>query len=104
MLEYISLFSISWLILIERSLGGHKVRARARWVEDGDSSSAYFLRLEKKRGADRKISALSGMARRKAPGLNGVPMEFYLHFWDILGDHLVAVLLSSILKLVYFDS
>ena len=83
---------------------GAQVRARARWVEDGDSSSAYFLRLEKKRGADRKISALSGTARRKAPGLNGVPMEFYLHFWDILGDHLVAVLLSSILKLVYFDS
>ena len=28
------------------------------WVEEGETSSAYFFRLEKKRGADRWISAL----------------------------------------------
>lgn len=117
-------------------------------IEEGESSSAYFFRLEKKRGADRWISAirndngtivsppddlclsfssfcsslftasptdasaqesllgnvvsslpadqsdscegllivdecfaaLVGMARRKAPGSDGLPAEFYLKF------------------------
>ena len=36
---------------------GAQVRSRARWVEEGESSSAYF-HLKKKRSADRWISAL----------------------------------------------
>ena len=37
---------------------GAQVRARARWVEEGETSSAFFLRLEKKRAADRSVAAL----------------------------------------------
>lgn len=37
---------------------GAQVRSRIRWVEDGETSSAYFFRLEKKNAADRWISAL----------------------------------------------
>lgn len=141
---------------------GAQVRSRVQWVEEGESSSAFFFRLERKRGADRRISALRssngvivsdtpalcdviasfysdlfrsqptddcartsllqnvnsslsseaaescegflsveecriallGMARRKAPGSDGLPMEFYLKFWDLLGDDLVCVLNS----------
>ena len=143
---------------------GAQVRSRIRWVEEGESSSAYFFRLEKKRSADRWISALrdengsivsspedlcrcfssfytslfsavptdlptrasllanlsstldtdqaalcegvlthdecftalQGMARRKAPGLDGLPMEFYVKFWDVLGPDLVSVLNSCL--------
>ena len=142
---------------------GAQVRSRVKWVEEGESSSSYFFRLERKRGSDRWISALRdeddsivssprdlctslssffsglfsaspvdpriqtdllgnlssslpddqsslceghlsveevlvalrGMARRKAPGLDGLPMEFYLKFWSVLGSDLVAVLNSS---------
>ena len=141
---------------------GVQVRTRVRWVEEGESSSAYFCRLEKKRGTDRWISALrsgdgtivsspedlcqsfssfysslfsaeptdasvqatllgnvssslssvqatvcdgllsldecfsalSGMAKRKAPGLDGLPAEFYVKFWSVLGGDLVEVLNS----------
>ena len=141
---------------------GAQVRSRARWIEEGETSSAYFFRLEKKCGADRWIpairldngaivsspaelcasfasfytslfsaaptdpavaasllgnvsstlspdmaslcegplttaecfTALQGMARRKAPGLDGFPMEFYLRFWPVLGSDLVDVLNS----------
>ena len=141
---------------------GAQIRARARWVEEGETSSAYFFRLEKKRGADRWISALRdedgsivsspadlclsfssfysflftssptdpvaqqellsnvsstlspgqalecegsltvdechkaliGMVHRKAPGLDGFPMEFYVKFWSVLGPGLVDVLNS----------
>lgn len=140
---------------------GAQVRSRIRWVEEGETSSSYFFRLEKKLAADRHISALKesdgtivssppdlcrvlsdfysslfsasstdlsvrssllsglstldeaqaslceghlsleecfaalkGMARSKAPGSDGLPMEFYLKFWDILGADLVAVLNS----------
>ena len=127
------------------------------WVEEGETSSAYFFRLEKKCGADRCtfaiklddgtivssptdlcaafadfytslfsatlaepvirdsllsnvssslspgmapeghlssaecLTALQGMARCKAPGLDGLPREFYLKFWPILGSDLVKV-------------
>ena len=37
---------------------GARVRARAKWAEEGESSSRYFFRLEKKRGADQWCSAL----------------------------------------------
>ena len=37
---------------------GAQVHARAKWVEEGETSSAYFFCLEKKRAADRLISAL----------------------------------------------
>lgn len=141
---------------------GAQVRSRIRWVEEGESSLAYFFRLEKKCGADRWISAikldggtivsspaelcasfaafytslfsaaptdpvirasllnnvpsslspamaalceghltvaecltaLQGMARRKAPGLDGLPMEFYVKFCPVLGSDLVNVLNS----------
>ena len=141
---------------------GAQVRSRMRWVEEGERSSAFFFRLEKKRSTDRRISALresdgsiisdtssicnsisafySGlfssvptdaaarelllsnihstltpeqasscdgllsadechsalldMAKRKAPGSVGLPMEFYVKLWDILGDDLVCVLNS----------
>ena len=37
---------------------GAQVRARARWVDEGETSSAFFLRLEKKRAADRSVPIL----------------------------------------------
>ena len=40
------------------------------------------------------FAALQGMARRKAPGIDGLPMEFYLKFWDVIGPDLVSVVNS----------
>ena len=37
---------------------GTQVHARARWVEEGETCSAFFLRLKKKRAADRFVAAL----------------------------------------------
>ena len=37
---------------------GTQVRFRARWVEGGETSSAFFLRLEKKRAVERSVAAL----------------------------------------------
>ena len=142
---------------------GAQIRSRTRWVEDGESSSAFFLRQERKCGIDRTISALrqedgsvvnspedlcdsfssfysslfsseavdpraqdslfeamestlsgdqadaceglltseecfvalKGMAHKKAPGIDGLPMEFYIKFWDVLGSDLILVLNTS---------
>ena len=43
---------------------------------------------------DECFTALSGMAKRKAPGLDGLPAEFYVKFWSVLGIDLVDVLNS----------
>ena len=45
--------------------------------------------------ADEVLEALKGMARGKSPGSDGLPVEFYLTFWDLLGDDLVEVLNAS---------
>ena len=142
---------------------GAQVRARVKWVEEGESSTSYFLRLERKNSVDRNVAALrvgdgplvvgkddlcdafrsfyfnlfsatpcdpvarvdllshvsavlppdqsdlcegplsqeecfaalSGMARGKAPGCDGLPMEFYIKFWPVLGSDLVDVLNSA---------
>ena len=37
---------------------GAQIRSRARWVEEGESSSAFFLHLEKKHGAESWIPAI----------------------------------------------
>ena len=139
---------------------GAQVRSRVRWVEDGEVSSAFFFRLEKRRAADRWVAALRepdgsivssrsdlcasfaslysslssasppdssaqdsllanissslscnqvdqcegpltlgecynvllGMTRRRAPGTDGLPMEFCVRFWKVLGQDLVDVL------------
>ena len=36
-------------------------------------------------------AALLGMARNKSPGSDGLPMEFHLSFWEILGPDLIDV-------------
>ena len=143
---------------------GARVRSRIQWAEEGESSSRFFLRLEKKAGAESWIpamrrpdgtvvsdiasicsswvdfyselftaceidlsaqqdllanisahlpdeardscegllsvgevhTALEGMARNKSPGSDGLPMEFYSAFWDVLGHDLVEVLNCSL--------
>ena len=143
---------------------GAQVRSRIRWVEEGETSSAYFFRLEKKSASDRWISALresdgsivsspsdlrcsfasfynslftaeatdpsvrasllanlpsalsseqasqceghltaddcflalQGISRRKAPGLDGLPIEFSVKFWNVLGGDFVSVLNSCL--------
>lgn len=34
------------------------------------------------------------MAKRKAPGSDGLPLEFYVKFWEVVGEDLVCVLNS----------
>ena len=38
------------------------------------------------------LKAVQGMAKSKTPGLDGLPAEFYLAFWSVLGSDLVDVL------------
>ena len=45
---------------------------------------------------DEVFTALEGMARNKSPGSDGLPVEFYSAFWDVLGQDLVEVLNSSL--------
>ena len=37
---------------------GAQVPSRIRWIEEGELSSAFFFRLEKKRAADRLIGSV----------------------------------------------
>jgi len=47
------------------------------------------------RGTGGYFSALPGVDGGKAPGCDGLPMEFYLKIWNDLGNDLVLVLNSA---------
>jgi hypothetical protein len=38
------------------------------------------------------FKALKNMSHNKSPGLDGIPAEFYLHFWSILGEDFTAMI------------
>ena len=138
---------------------GSQIRSRVRWAEEGETSSSFFFRLEKKRGSGSWISAirnredvivskrdeicsawrsfyldlfnvgeidtniaaclldklysflspeqsalcdgplsvaevltaLNGMSKNKTPGSDGLPAEFYIKLWHIIGSELTEV-------------
>ena len=45
---------------------------------------------------DELLAAVRGMATQKAPGLDGLPLEFYLSFWSLLAPDLLSVLNFSL--------
>ena len=62
--DTVSLFSVYHTVLSRlkaldlTEAPGAQVRSRIKWVEEGETSSSYFFRLEKKDSADRFISGL----------------------------------------------
>ena len=64
---------------------------------DNIESSLYTIQSQSCEGllsVEECFEALSGMAKHKAPHLDGLPAEFYLKFWHVLGQDLVHVLNS----------
>ena len=59
---------------------GARVRARVRWVEEGECSSSYFCKLEKKHRSESCITALRGsdnVVYTGAEGIQSVLSSFY---------------------------
>ena len=144
---------------------GYQIRSRAKWVEEGEKNTSFFLGLEKKRQSSNCINSLRGtdgninnsdvnilstargfysqlytsqasadadvdsflesvkpenilsdtdrdlcegifkieectcavnnMKKNKSPGLDGISIEFYQHFWLLIGHLLVDVFNES---------
>jgi len=59
---------------------GYQIRSRARWVEEGESSTAYFCRLEKSRQNNNCIKSLkdkAGNAKTTDEDIMDIAYEFY---------------------------
>ena len=59
---------------------GAKIRARVRWMEEGECSFAFFCRLERKKASDLLISVLrgsDGLLCSGQEGLASILMDFY---------------------------
>ena len=59
---------------------GERVRSRGKWAEEGETSSHFFLRLEKKRGTEIWISAMrvsNGVAVTDVEGICESWASFY---------------------------
>ena len=60
---------------------GARVCSRVQWAEEGEASSSFFLRSEKKKGTDAWISAVKNANGEVVSGLNGILdswHDFYL--------------------------
>ena len=60
---------------------GSRVRARAKWAEEGESSSRYFFRLEKKRGADQWCSTLRIEDGTIVSGISDICGLLFIHHY-----------------------
>jgi len=148
--------------IYEKKSIGYQIRSRAKWVEQGEQSTKYFLNLEKNRQnnncinalrnddgntvttdteilqvaknfytdlfksrnimdtsvqsyfetitadnvltedlrqrcegpitKDECLNAINRIKKNKSPGLDGFTIEFYIHFWPMIGGMLVDVL------------
>ena len=75
------------------------MRSRIRWVEEGEQSSAYFFRLEKKCLANRRISALrkgDGTIVSDITGLCNSISSFYAGLFS--SEHTDAAACESLLS------
>ena len=87
---------------------GAKVRSRVKWAEEGETSSRYFLKLEKKRGALDWISAMKNADGVVVSDLDGICkswMDFYSSLFsacDVDGN-VQADLLSNVSSFLSAD-
>lgn len=56
------------------------MRARVRWAEEDEMSSRYFLRLEKKQGADQWIAAMRGADMVVVSDIDGICRSWVTFF------------------------
>ena len=66
---------------------GARVRAREQWAEEGETSSAYFLRQEKVRARRRLVTGIrnaSGVIVRSISSILRVWVLFYVHLFSAI--------------------
>ncbi len=93
----------------KRAVGFYKNLYRSEYVTEVDVESTFLSSLPKmsKEGSAALSGALSlgelykalqGMESGKAPGIDGLPVDFYKSFWAELGADLLQVLSDSLSK------
>ncbi|KAL6483991.1 hypothetical protein MHYP_G00088640 [Metynnis hypsauchen] len=60
---------------------------------------SFFSELFEKLSLGELYEALQGMENGRAPGIDGLPVEFYKAFWSVLGQDVLEVLLVSVREL-----
>ena len=68
----------------------HIIAQLERCLSDADANTCEGLLTR-----DECHNALKGLARGKTPGIDGLPVEFYIAYWDILGNDFVDAANSS---------
>ena len=81
---------------------GAKIRSKAQWREDGETSSRYFCSLEKKRGAEKSMRSVQRI--KDGPIVTGTKdmleqtRQFYVDLYtgEGIGDNAQETMLSKI--------
>ena len=88
------------------SIRKHKIegiitRSRAKWYEEGERSTAYFLNLEKRAFSDRLITSLKGANGEIITSQNQIITELVNYYTDILKKRTDAVVTEHSLEDVH---
>ena len=88
-------------VLYAKKAKGYQVRSRAKWVDEGEKSSSYFLGLEKKRQSNNCISFLkdeNGMIKEQDVDIVKIAQVFFgkLYSSSHICDERITVYLNNI--------
>ena len=72
---------------VDRQWGEYFLRLLGARVPEGVKEA-----LELPFSKQELLEAIKGMANRKVPGKDGISKEFYLEFWEVLGDDFMKVI------------
>ncbi|XP_019158575.1 PREDICTED: uncharacterized protein LOC109155346 [Ipomoea nil] len=67
-----------------------KQRAKQHWLKNADANTKFYHRVEEVR------SALFAMFPDKAPGPDGMNLDFYQHFWDVVAGDLANYIVQCL--------
>ena len=70
---------------------GARIRAKVQWAEEGEISSAYFFRLEKKRGEQRLFTAIKDVSGRVVRSLAAIAAAWVTFYTTLF----TAIILDS---------
>ena len=89
--------------LFDRQLESSKIRSRAKWLEDGETPSSYFLRLENERHTKASITSIFNAAGAEVSSFPEIMEAHRAFYTDLFSQEHIDIESQRILFLMFLQ-